>query len=257
MKGGKMSPFHIKLKKQQCFLFPRRIIMLVLKDVNKIYGEKENAVQALKDVNLVIEDGKFTCILGKSGSGKSTLMNIIGGLDHPTSGKVLNNDVDLTLLDENQLADYRNRTTGFVFQSFCLEPSYTVLENVVMPLTIAGMKKKEREELGKEVLIKLGLEDKIYKKANQLSGGQKQRVSIARALVHNPDIILADEPTGNLDSQNGAEVMAIFKEIVKMGKSVVLVTHNADDAKNAENIIHIKDGVVSAEYMNKYDMSEF
>ena len=230
--------------------------MIILKNVNKIYGKNETAVHALKDVNLVIEDGKFTCILGKSGSGKSTLMNIIGAIDTPTSGKVFNNDVDLSSLKEDKLADYRNKTTGFVFQSFYLEPSYTVLENVCMPLTISGMKRKEREKLGKEILIKLDLEDKIYKKANELSGGQKQRVSIARALVNNPDIILADEPTGNLDSQNGAEVMALFREIVKMGKSVVLVTHNAEDAKNAENVIHIKDGVVTADYMDKYDVSK-
>ena len=230
--------------------------MIILKKVNRIYGEGEGAVHALKDIDLVIEDGKFTCVLGKSGSGKSTLMNIIGALDTPTSGKVFNNETDLSSLSENQLADYRNKTTGFVFQSFYLEPSYTVLENVVMPLTIAGMKRKEREEMGKEILIKLGLEDKIYKRANELSGGQKQRVSIARALVRNPDLILADEPTGNLDSQNGAEVMALFKEIVKMGKSVVLVTHNAEDAKNADNIIHIKDGVISAEYMSKYNVEE-
>ena len=231
--------------------------MIILKNVNKIYGKNETAVHALKDVNLVIEDGKFTCILGKSGSGKSTLMNIIGAIDTPTSGKVFNNDVDLSSLKEDKLADYRNKTTGFVFQSFYLEPSYTVLENVCMPLTISGMKRKEREKLGKEILIKLDLEDKIYKKANELSGGQKQRVSIARALINNPDIILADEPTGNLDSQNGAEVMALFREIVKMGKSVVLVTHNAEDAKNAENVIHIKDGVVTADYMSKYNVSDF
>ena len=231
--------------------------MIILKNVNKIYGKNETAVHALTDVNLVIEDGKFTCILGKSGSGKSTLMNIIGAIDTPTSGKVFNNDVDLSSLKEDKLADYRNKTTGFVFQSFYLEPSYTVLENVCMPLTISGMKRKEREKLGKEILIKLDLEDKIYKKANELSGGQKQRVSIARALVNNPDIILADEPTGNLDSQNGAEVMALFREIVKMGKSVVLVTHNAEDAKNAENVIHIKDGVVTADYMSKYNVSDF
>lgn len=230
--------------------------MIVLKNVNRIYGKNESQVHALKDVNLVIEEGKFTCILGKSGSGKSTLMNIIGALDTPTSGQIFNNDIDLNSLSEDAKADYRNRTTGFVFQSFYLEPSYSVLENVVMPLTISGMKKKEREEKGKQILIKLGLEDKIYKKANELSGGQKQRVSIARALVNDPDIILADEPTGNLDSQNGAEVMALFKEIVKMGKSVVLVTHNAEDAKNAENIVRISDGVVTADYMEKYDMSK-
>ena len=226
--------------------------MIVLQNVNKIYGKGDNSVHALKDVNLVIEDAKFTAILGKSGSGKTTLMNIIGALDTPTSGTVKNNDVDLSTLKEDELADYRNQSTGFVFQSFYLEPSYTVLENVAMPLTIANMKKKEREEKALEIIKKLGLEDKAYKKANELSGGQKQRVSIARALVSNPSLILADEPTGNLDSQNGAEVMSLLKEIVKMGKSVVLVTHNMEDAKNADNIVHIKDGVVTAEYMKKY-----
>ena len=230
--------------------------MIILKNVNHTYGNGEGAVHALKNVNLVIEDGKFTCILGKSGSGKSTLMNILGALDKPTSGKVYSNGVDLCALNEDQLAEYRNKSTGFVFQSFCLEPSYSVLENVVMPLTIAGIRRKEREERGREVLIKLGLGDKIYKKANELSGGQKQRVSIARALVRNPDVILADEPTGNLDSQNGAEVMTLFKDIVAMGKSVILVTHNADDARNAENVIRIKDGVVSADYMERYDVEK-
>ena len=230
--------------------------MIVLRNVNRIYGKGDNAVHALKDVNLVIEDGKFTAIIGKSGSGKSTLMNIIGALDTPTSGKIFNDKTDLSTLSENQLADYRNKTTGFVFQSFYLEPSYTVLENVAMPLTIAGMKRKEREEKAKEIIKKLGLEDKTYKKANELSGGQKQRVSIARALVHNPSLILADEPTGNLDSQNGAEVMALLKQIVKMGKSVVLVTHNMEDAKNADNIVTIKDGIVTADYMKKYQFKD-
>lgn len=230
--------------------------MIILRKVCKTYGKGENAVNALKDVNLVIEDGKFTAIIGKSGSGKSTLMNIIGALDTPTSGKIYNDKTDLSKLTENELAEYRNKTTGFVFQSFYLEPSYTVLENVAMPLTISGMKKNEREEKAKEIIKKLGLEDKTYKKANELSGGQKQRVSIARALVHNPSLILADEPTGNLDSQNGAEVMALLKQIVKMGKSVVLVTHNMEDAKNADNIVNIKDGVVSAEYMKKYTFKD-
>ena len=226
--------------------------MIVLQNVNKIYGKGDNSVHALKDVNLVIEEGKFTAIVGKSGSGKTTLMNIIGALDTPTSGTVKNNETDLSTLKEDELAEYRNKSTGFVFQSFYLEPSYTVIENVAMPLTIANMKKKEREEKALEIIKKLGLEDKAYKKANELSGGQKQRVSIARALVSNPSLILADEPTGNLDSQNGAEVMSLLKEIVKMGKSVVLVTHNMEDAKNADNIVHIKDGVVEADYMKKY-----
>ncbi len=227
--------------------------MIILRKVNKIYGKGEEAVHALKDADLVIEEGKFTAILGKSGSGKTTLMNIIGALDSPTSGIIESNGVILNELSKNQLASYRNKTTGFVFQSFYLEPTFTVLENVAMPLTIAGVKKKEREKRALELIEELGLSDKVNKKASELSGGQKQRVSIARALVSNPDILLADEPTGNLDSQNGMEVMNLLKEIVKKGKSVILVTHNMEDAKNAENIIEIKDGVVSASYMSKYE----
>ncbi len=217
--------------------------MIELRNVDKIYGEGEGAVHALKNVSITIEDGKFTAILGKSGSGKSTLMNIIGALDTPTSGEVFAWGRNLGEMSADELADYRNKTTGFVFQSFYLEPTFTVLDNVAMPLIIAGESRKSREEKAVAVLKKLGLEDKIRKKANELSGGQKQRVSIARALVHDPEIVLADEPTGNLDSQNGAEVMALLRKICESGKSVVLVTHNMEDAKNAENIIDIKDGV--------------
>ena len=217
--------------------------MIELKHVDKIYGKGEGAVHALKDVNVEIEDGKFTAILGKSGSGKSTLMNIIGALDSPTSGEVFANGKNLTKMSADELADYRNKTTGFVFQSFYLEPTFTVLDNVAMQLVIAGVDRRTREEKAKAVLEQLGLSDKIGKMANELSGGQKQRVSIARALVHDPDIVLADEPTGNLDSQNGAEVMALLRQICDSGKSVVLVTHNMEDAKNADNVIFIKDGV--------------
>ena len=219
--------------------------MIELKNVYKTYGKGYGAVQALKNVNLVIEDGKFTAIVGRSGSGKTTLMNIIGALDKPTLGSVISNGNNLTAMTRDQLAEYRNKTTGFVFQSFYLEPTFTVLDNVAMPLIIAGESRSSREEKAAAVLKSLGLEDKIYKKANELSGGQKQRVSIARAIVHNPDIVLADEPTGNLDSQSGAEVMAILRNICDMGKSVVLVTHNMEDAKTAEVIIDIKDGVAS------------
>lgn len=219
--------------------------MIELKGVNKVYGKGDGAVHALKDCSVTIEDGKFTAILGKSGSGKSTLMNIIGALDSPTSGTVIANGKELTTLTQNELALYRNATTGFIFQSFYLEPTFTVLDNVAMPLIIGGMKRKEREEKAMKIIESVGLTDKALKKANELSGGQKQRVSIARALVHNPDIVLADEPTGNLDSVNGAEIMKLLKNICEMGKSVVLVTHNMEDAKNAQNIIHIVDGVAT------------
>ena len=217
--------------------------MIELRNVDKIYGSGETAVHALKGVNAVIEDGKFTAIVGKSGSGKSTLMNLIGALDVPTSGEVIAGGKNLTALSEDELADYRNRTTGFVFQSFYLEPTFTVLDNVAMPLILAGEGRKSREEKAVRILCRLGLEDKLRKKASELSGGQKQRVSIARALVHDPAIVLADEPTGNLDSQNGAEVMALLREICNMGKSVVLVTHNWDDARKADRILYMNDGV--------------
>ena len=228
--------------------------MIRLEQVDKIYGNGPTAVHALKKVNLEIEDGKFTAIVGRSGSGKSTLMNMIGGLDAPTNGKVYADQLVLNELNNDQLAEYRNQTTGFIFQSFYLEPTFTVLENVAMPLTIAGMDKKTREEKAVAVLKKLGLEDKINKKANELSGGQKQRVSIARAIVHNPKIVLADEPTGNLDSQSGAEVMKLLKEICAMGKSVVLVTHNLEDAANADRIIVIKDGIT---YTDKETVKQY
>ncbi len=222
--------------------------MIKLIDVCKTYGSKESKVEALKNINLCLEEGKFIVIVGKSGSGKTTLMNMIGALDQPTSGCIFYNEKEVTSLKPNELALYRNKTIGFVFQNFYLEPTYTVLENVCMPLTIAGEDKKIREGKGIEILKKLGLGSKIKKKANELSGGEKQRVSIARALISNPSIILADEPTGNLDSENGREIMRILKTIVTTGKTVILVTHNMDDAKNADIIITIKDGrIISKE----------
>ncbi len=225
--------------------------MIELRDVGKVYGKGDAAVQALKNVNMKIEDGKFTAIIGKSGSGKSTLMNIIGGLDSPTEGSVYSEGLELTALSNNELADYRNHTTGFIFQSFYLEPTFTVLENVAMPLTIRGVGKKEREAAARKIISKLGLSDKTNKKANELSGGQKQRVSIARALVHEPSIVLADEPTGNLDSVNGAEVINILRQICSEGKSVVLVTHNIEDAKQADVVFIIKDGLLDKELRRK------
>lgn len=220
--------------------------MIKLEKVNKIYGKGENSVHALKDITLELPSGKFISIVGKSGSGKSTLMNIIGALDSPTSGTIFNDSDELTQMSANQLADYRNKKIGYIFQSFYLEPTFTVLENVAMPLTIAGEKKKVREEKAKEIIEKLDLSSKLNKKASELSGGQKQRVSIARALVHNPELILADEPTGNLDSQNGAEVIKLLQDICNQGKTVILVTHNIEDAKKTDLMVEIKDGVIAS-----------
>lgn len=218
--------------------------MIELSNVDKIYGKGESAVHALKNVSLTIGDGRFIAIVGKSGSGKSTLMNLIGAIDSPTAGKVIADGTDLSSLNQNELCDYRNKTTGFIFQSFYLEPTLSVIDNVSMPLTVAGVDRRTRNERAMDILTKLDIAEKAKKKAGELSGGQKQRVSIARALIHDPNIVLADEPTGNLDSINGAEVIKILKEICAMGKTVVLVTHNKDDAANADEIIQIKDGEI-------------
>lgn len=218
--------------------------MIKLQNISKIYGEGESAVVALKNINLVIPDGKLVSIIGKSGSGKSTLMNLIGALDTPTTGEVLNNDFSLNALTSDELAEYRNKNVGFIFQSFYLEPYFTVMENVEMPLLIAGIDKKVRREKAQAIIDKFRLTDKTDKKANQLSGGQKQRTSIARAIIHEPSLILADEPTGSLDIKNGEEVIATLKEISAEGRTVILVTHNIEDAKKADYIIELADGEV-------------
>lgn len=219
--------------------------MIKLQNISKIYGVGESAVAALKNINLEIPDGKLVSIIGKSGSGKSTLMNLIGALDTPTTGEILNNDFSLNSLTSDELAEYRNKNVGFIFQSFYLEPYFTVMENVEMPLLIAGVDKKVRREKAQALIDKFGLTDKTDKKANQLSGGQKQRTSIARAIIHEPSLILADEPTGSLDIKNGEEVIATLKEISAEGHTVILVTHNIEDAKKADYIIELADGEVA------------
>lgn len=218
--------------------------MIKLTNVSKVYGEGESAVHALKNITLDIPDSKLVSIIGKSGSGKSTLINLIGALDTPTEGEISNDDYRLTRLTCDELAEYRNKNVGFIFQSFYLEPYFTVLENVEMPLLIAGVDKKVRREKAQVLIDKFGLSDKTDKKANQLSGGQKQRASIARALIHEPKLILADEPTGSLDIKNGEEVIAALREISTEGRTVILVTHNIEDAKKADYIIELADGEV-------------
>lgn len=218
--------------------------MIKLQNVSKVYGEGESAVHALKNITLDIPDSKLVSIIGKSGSGKSTLINLIGALDTPTEGEISNDDFSLTRLTNDELAEYRNKNIGFIFQSFYLEPYFTVMENVEMPLLIAGVDKKVRREKAQVLINKFGLSDKTDKKANQLSGGQKQRTSIARALIHEPKLILADEPTGSLDIKNGEEVIAALREISAEGRTVILVTHNIEDAKKADYIIELADGEI-------------
>lgn len=230
--------------------------LVKLYNVNKIYNpqgfkkrsdyssEGEVAFQALKDINLEIKKGEFVAIIGASGSGKSTLMNIIGLLDHPTSGKYELDGEDSSHLRENKLAGIRNKKIGFVFQSFNLLPRTSALDNVAIPLIYAGFSVPERSEKAKKALEQVGLADKLASRPNQLSGGQQQRVAIARALVTDPDIILADEPTGNLDSRSGIEIMKILSRLNIEGKTIIMITHEHDIAKNAKRIVRLKDGEI-------------
>ncbi|MDE6565987.1 MAG: ABC transporter ATP-binding protein, partial [Clostridia bacterium] len=213
-----------------------RLIMISVKNISKKFGRGTNSLSALDDVSFNVEDGEFLVILGQSGSGKSTILNLIGCIDSPTSGTILVDGVDVTKMSGKQLCEYRNKNIGFVFQSFYLEPAYSVTDNIVLPLTIAGAKRQIKDAKSKELLEKLNLTDKANVKTSTLSGGQKQRVAIARALVNDPKIILADEPTGNLDSNSGAEVIEILKEICKSGKTVIMVTHNEEQASIADHI---------------------
>src|SRR3989344_3432656 len=210
--------------------------------VDKIYDQGEGLeFQALKKINLTITKGEFIAVIGPSGSGKSTLMHILGLLDRPTAGRYELDGQDTSKLSENHLAKIRNQKIGFVFQSFNLLPRTSALENVALPLIYSGVSGKERLERAKKALERVGLGDKLYSKPNQLSGGQQQRVAIARSLINNPEIILADEPTGNLDTKTSFEIMEIFKKLNKEGHTIILNTHETEIAKQAKKIIRIKD----------------
>ena len=219
-------------------------LVVSLINVNKLYGEGENKFYALKDISLSINHGEFIAIIGPSGSGKSTLMNIIGLLDKPTSGKYSINGKEVIRFDEDRLANLRNQKIGFIFQSFNLLPRTSAVDNVALPLIYSGVNKENRTSKAKEALIRVGLGEKFNSKPNQLSGGQQQRVAIARALVTNPQIILADEPTGNLDTKTGEEIMTLFTDLNKEGKTVILITHELEIAKKARRIIQLRDGKV-------------
>lgn len=216
-----------------------------LTNVSKDYVTDEITTKVLHSINLDVKKGEFIAITGPSGSGKSTLLNILGLLDSPTEGKYILNGTDVTKLTEDQQADIRNREIGFVFQSFNLLKRISVLENVVLPAIYNGMPEKQRTERATALLSQVGLESQMYKKPNQLSGGQQQRVAIARALMNDPAIILADEPTGNLDTKSGEDVMAILKRLNKGGNTIIMITHSLEIADDAGSIVHIRDGVLS------------
>lgn len=216
--------------------------MIKLKGVRKLYPMGETQVQVLRGLDLEIQDGEFVAVMGPSGSGKSTLLHLLGCLDLPTEGKIHLKDLEVGMLDEDRLAQIRGKKVGFVFQMFNLLPTLTALENVELPLLFQRMPHKQRRARAKELLEKVGMGDRLHHKPSQLSGGERQRVAIARALANDPEVILADEPTGNLDWESGRTVLELLKQLNRGGKTVILVTHNPEAAAYADRIVHIRDG---------------
>jgi len=218
-----------------------------IEHIAKVYEMGDEQVFALRDVSLTISENEYVAIMGPSGSGKSTLMNMLGCLDTPSSGTYLFNGNNVNDMDDDDLASIRNKEIGFVFQTFNLLPRATALQNVELPLVYAGASAQERKRRAEESLTRVGLEQRMLHKPNELSGGQRQRVAIARALVTNPSIILADEPTGNLDSKTGQEIMTLFGQLWQQGNTVILVTHEEDIARHAHRIIRLRDGLVESD----------
>lgn len=221
-----------------------------IEDLKKIYIMGTEKVKALNGVSLSISRNEYVALMGPSGSGKSTLMNLVGLLDSPTSGDYFFKDQNVSRMSDSDLASFRNKEIGFVFQTFNLLPRLTALDNVALPLVYSGMSKRQRLERAKEVLESVGLGDRVEHKPNELSGGQRQRVAIARALVNDPSIILADEPTGNLDTKTSIEIMAIFEELHAKGNTIILVTHEPDIADHAHRIIKLRDGKLESDVRN-------
>jgi len=224
--------------------------IIQLREIRKEYRIGTEEIHALSGVSLDIYKNEYVALMGPSGSGKSTLMNMLGCLDSPSSGEYILNDLSVARMSDNQLAEVRNKQIGFVFQTFNLLPRSSTLENVMLPLVYAGIEKSQREQMAKKVLKQVGLENRMSHKPNELSGGQRQRVAIARALVNNPAIILADEPTGNLDSKTSVEIMGLFEEIHRNGNTIILVTHEEDIALHAHRIVRLKDGLVESDNPN-------
>ena len=224
--------------------------LVEIKDVCKIYNPGENEVRALNHVTLTIGEGEFVAIIGQSGSGKSTLMNMLGCLDTPTSGKYFLHGQDVSHMTDDEQSDVRNREIGFIFQGFNLIPSLTALENVELPLIYRGVGKKERERLANSALNSVGLEKRKTHKPNEMSGGQQQRVAIARAIAQAPPILLADEPTGNLDTASTKEIIRIIKRLYHEGRTVIIITHDPGIARQAKRIITISDGMIQSDIMN-------
>ncbi|MGD0582071.1 MAG: ABC transporter ATP-binding protein [Bacteroidales bacterium] len=225
--------------------------VIEIHDIVKNYQVGSVIVRALRSISITIDRNEYVAIMGPSGSGKSTLMNLIGCLDTPTSGIYKLNETDVSKMEDDRLAEIRNKEIGFIFQTFNLLPRYTALENVTLPLIYAGVPKVEREKHAISTLEQVGLADRMTHKPNELSGGQRQRVAIARALVNNPSIILADEPTGNLDSKTSVDIMMLLDEIHRKGNTVIVVTHEEDIAKHAARIIRLLDGTVASDVQNE------
>ncbi len=226
--------------------------IISIRDLKKKYVMGTTVVHALRTISIDIHRNEFVALMGPSGSGKSTLMNLIGCLDTPTSGTYMLNGNNVSAMDDAELAEIRNKEIGFVFQTFNLLPRLSALENVALPLVYAGMGKSQRHERAAQVLEDVGLADRMDHKPNELSGGQRQRVAIARAQVNNPSIILADEPTGNLDTRTSFEIMDIFEKLHQEGNTIIVVTHEADISEHAHRIIRLRDGMVETDYRNEH-----